>query len=478
MKDRALDEAPAPFSAPPEPVPEPEPAEPAPPRLSGRTLELAAMSPGRATLELAWPGIIEQLIRASGQPIAFAMVGRFGAVATAAVGASGQFLFLLFPIWGALSTGTVALIARRLGEGRPGAAADAARQSVVLATALGIVSGGAFVVAARPLLALIGADPEVIDAAAPYLAIIGGLNVFQTVAIICLNAMRAAGDTRTPMFITLIGSALTVALTFALVFGAGFGVIGAAYAQVVASVVFAVATVAMLWRGRADIRLGGGSWRYRSDIVRSLMAVSLPSVAETLLFSVGILALGGIVFRFGTDAYAAHQIVSSVEALSFLPCVGFSAAASALVGQSLGMHLPARATSVGWAATRMAAFWTSAMGLAFAVVPAFFLGLFTSSADVVSAGIGAMIVVGIAQPFQAVIFTLGGALRGAGDTRYTLALTIFNWFVVRFPLAIVLGLMLGWGLAGVWAAVAIDYAVRAALMARRFHGGAWQRRRV
>ncbi|MBI2325465.1 MAG: MATE family efflux transporter, partial [Chloroflexi bacterium] len=115
---------------------------------------------------------------------------------------------------------------------------------------------------------------------------------------------------------------------------------------------------------------------------------------------------------------------------------------------------------------------------AFAIFPAFFLGLFTSSPEVVVAGIGAMIVVGIAQPAQAVIFTIGGALRGAGDTRYTLALTTLNWFVVRLPLAVFLGLILGWGLIGVWVAVAIDYGVRAGLMARRFASGVWSRRNI
>jgi putative MATE family efflux protein len=475
VTEHALDE---PISGLPEPIPEPEPAEGALPEISARALELAALSPGRAALELAWPGIIEQLIRASSQPIAFAMVGRFGAAATAAVGASSQFLFLMFPVWGALSTGTVALIARRTGEGKTSAAVAAARQSLVLATVLGVVSGALFVVFARPLLLLIGADADVVDLAAPYLAVVGGLNVFQTVSIIGLNAMRAAGDTRTPMWVTLAGSIIVVALTYVLVYPGGHGVIGAAWAQVIASVAFAIVTVALLWQGRASLRLAGGDWRIRGDTIRSLMGVSLPSVGETLLFSVGILALGGIVFRFGTDAYAAHQIISSVEALSFLPCVGFSVAASALVGQSLGMHDPKRAMTVGWAATRMAAYWTSAMGLAFVLFPSFFVGLFTSSSSVVSAGTSAMIVVGIAQPAQAFIFTLGGALRGAGDTRYTLALTVFNWFVVRAPLAVILGIVLGWGLVGVWVAILVDYVVRGGLLARRFHSGKWTLRKI
>lgn len=474
--DRVLDD-PEPLAFTPEPVPEPV-AEPraAPP--SARALELAGLTPRQATFELAWPGIVEQLFRASGGTVTFAIVGQLGAVATAAMGASFQYLFLLFPIWGALSTGTVAVVARRMGQGRPDAASDAVRQSLVLATGLAIVSGVAFVVLAEPLLTLIGASEDVVRTGAPFLALLGGMNILQTLGIIGVNAMRAAGDARAPMWMSLVASLAYVALGYVFVQTLGLGLMGAGYAQLIVNASFLVVTLALLWRGRAGLRLAGGRWTIQRDTARSLLAVSLPSMVETLLFSVGILALGGIVFRFGTEAYAAHQIIGSIEALSFLPCVGFSAAAAALVGQSLGMHDPARAKAVGWAATRMAALWTSVAGISFALLPALFLGLFTSSPEVVNAGIGAMIVIGLAQPAQAIIFTIGGALRGAGDTRYTLALTTFNWFVVRFPLAVLLGLVLEWGLTGVWVAVAVDYTVRAGLMARRFHGGAWARRRV
>jgi putative MATE family efflux protein len=475
--ERVLDD-PEPLAIPPEPVPEPVAEAEAAPLPSPRALELARLTPRQAAFELAWPGIVEQLFRASGGTVTFAIVGQLGAVATAAMGASFQYLFLLFPIWGALSTGTVAVVARRMGQGRPDAAADALRQSLVLATALAVPSGVAFVILAEPLLRLIGAADDVVTAGAPFLALLGGLNILQTIGIIGVNGMRAAGDSRTPMWLSLIGSIAYVVLGLALVRGLGLGLMGAGYAQLVLNALFLAITLALLWRGRAGLRLAGGTWAIQRDTLRSLMSVSLPSMAETLLFSVGILALGGVVFRFGTEAYAAHQIISSIEALSFLPCVGFSAAAAALVGQSLGMRDPTRAKAVGWAATRMAALWTSTAGVAFALLPAFFIGLFTSSPDVVIAGVGAMVVVGIAQPAQAIIFTIGGALRGAGDTRYTLALTILNWFVVRFPLAVFLGIVLGWGLTGVWLAVAIDYAVRATLMARRFAGGAWAKRRV
>jgi MATE family, multidrug efflux pump len=97
---------------------------------------------------------------------------------------------------------------------------------------------------------------------------------------------------------------------------------------------------------------------------------------------------------------------------------------------------------------------------------------------VVIAGIGALAVVGIGQPAQAVIFALGGALRGAGDTRYPLIVSLVNWFLVRLPLAYVFAFVFGLGLTGIWLGVTIDYFVRAALLALRFRSGAWARVRV
>jgi Na+-driven multidrug efflux pump len=170
--------------------------------------------------------------------------------------------------------------------------------------------------------------------------------------------------------------------------------------------------------------------------------------------------------------------VNQVESFSFLPCIGFAGASSALVGQALGMGDPRRAVRSGWAAVRMAFFWATAAGVVFMVVPHFLLGIFTNDQRVVDAGVGALAVIGVGQPAQAVIFTLGGALRGAGDTRFPLIATIVNWFVIRLPLAYVLAFPLGLGLTGVWAGIAADYFVRAGLLAWRFNSGAWQRVRV
>src|SRR5207237_4050031 len=209
------------------------------------------------------------------------------------------------------------------------------------------------------------------------------------------------------------------------------------------SAVICALSVFLLWEGRADLTIRGGAWGLDADLIRSVFSISLPSAAESVLFSVGILALSGFAFRLGTESSAAHQIVNQVESFSFLPCIGFSGAASALVGQALGMGDPGRATRSGWAAVRMAFFWSTAAGVVFMVVPQLLLGVFTNDQGVVQAGAGALAVVGIAQPAPAIIFTLGGALRGGGDTRLPALASVVSWVRGRPPLAYVLGFRLG-----------------------------------
>jgi putative MATE family efflux protein len=445
---------------------------------SRRAAELAALHPTRAALELAWPGIIENVIAAGGQATIFAFVGHLGAAATAGVGAALQFLFLMFPVWRSLAIGTMAHVSRRMGEGRPRAAGDVTRQSIVLGAIAGVGFGVFFVVFAAPLLRLIGAADDVVEVATPILAILGAGSVFQTIWYIGVSAIRAAGDSRTPMWLAILSVALTVPLAFTFIDVLHLGPIGAAYALVTDSAIISALTFLLLWNGRVDLTIRGGAWGIDVPLIRSLFSISLPSAGESMLFSVGILALSGFAFRLGTASSAAHQIVNQVESFSFLPCIGFASVASALVGQALGMNDTKRATRAGWAAVRMAIFWSTLAGIAFMLVPTALLGIFTTDASVIEAGVGAMAVIGIGQPAQAVIFTLGGALRGSGDTRFPLVATIVNWFLVRLPLAYILAFPVGLGLTGVWAAIAADYFLRAALLAWRFNSGAWQRVRV
>ena len=448
------------------------------PAPSARAAQLARLSPARAAIELAWPSIIEQSLTAAGTAIIFAFVGHLGATATAGVGAAGNFLVLMFPAWRSLAIGTIALVSRRMGEGRAHEAADATRQSLMLGGIAGVAFGVFFYFASEPLLRLLGADGEVLAIGVPFLQLLGMANAAATVWLIGTSAMRAAGDTRTPMVLSVASIFLSVCLAYLLIDVFQLGPMGSAYAQATTWVLGMSAMLVILWRGVAGLSIAGGPWHLTMTTIRRIFAISLPSAAESATFSFGILALSGLVFRLGTNEVAAHQIIGQIETFSFFPCIGFAAAASSLVGQSLGMKESARAMSAGWAAARMAAAWSIFVGGMFVLFPATLLGLFTNTNAVVLAGAGALAVVGLGQPAQGIIFAVGGSLRGAGDTRYPLMVSLVNWFLVRLPLSYALAFPFGMGLTGIWLGVTADYFVRAVLLALRFRSGAWARVRV
>ncbi len=163
-----------------------------------------------------------------------------------------------------------------------------------------------------------------------------------------------------------------------------------------------------------------------------------------------------------------------ILALSFLPGFGFAAAAGALVGQHLGARDPALAERSGWVANRLAIYLMSACGLIlfFAAQP--IARLFVSDAEVIADTVSFIHALAAAQPFMAIDFTLGGALRGAGDTRFPLLSVLVAFYGCRLGAAYVAAMVLQLSLPWVWSAVIGDYIARAALKSWRFQSGRWK----
>jgi Na+-driven multidrug efflux pump len=102
----------------------------------------------------------------------------------------------------------------------------------------------------------------------------------------------------------------------------------------------------------------------------------------------------------------------------------------------------------------------SLAGLGFILFPEPILRLYTTDPAVIAAGVAGIRVVGLGQPLQAAAFVLGGALRGAGDTRTTLLVGGVSMWGVRLTCAYVFGLLLGWGIPGIWIGWSADWCVR------------------
>ena len=439
--------------------------------------------PERGFVALAWPSLVENVLLTTMGIISMMMVARLGAAAMAGVGAANQVMNLLIVVFSGLSVGTTALVARRVGAGDRAGARTTLGQSLGLGILLGLAVAVLGVAAADPVLRLMGAAPEVAREGATYLRGVMASTPLLAVMLIGNGSLRGSGDTRTPMGITAVANAANVVVAYPLIFGiAGLpslGVAGAACGVAAARLVGCYLVLRSLGEARSVSPLDLlRKWRPDASVLRPLASIGGPAAGEFGSIQLGMMLFSLIVISLGTSAFAAQQIVFNAANLSMMPGMAFSVAATTLVGQALGASSPSQAERSGWMGALSAAGWMSAMGAVFVIFPEQICALYTSDPEVVRLGAIGLRVVGFGQPLQGVAFALAGALRGAGDTRTTFRIATVSMWIIRLPVAYVLGVLAGLAVTGVWLGWVSDWSFRSVLYGRAFRRGAWKALRV
>ena len=189
---------------------------------------------------------------------------------------------------------------------------------------------------------------------------------------------------------------------------------------------------------------------------------------------VGIVAFVRVVSGLGTVIYAAHQTALSILGLSFNPGQAFGISASTLVGQALGEGKPDEAEALAQQSRRFGAKISGVMGIVFFFFGTQITSLFSTNPEVVTNAGRALRIVGLVQPFQSSQLIYSGAMRGAGDTVFTMITTFICILIIRVSLAKLFVLRLGLGLDGAWYATFIDQFIRWALITWRFKSGKWK----
>lgn len=432
---------------------------------------------------LAMPVILSQILASIVGIIDIAMVGRLGRDAVAAVGYTQQYFNLAQSILFAVGQACVALMARAVGaEDRP-RARTAFAGSLLIATVLATLFSGAVLIAPLFWLELLDAKPDVARTAVAYFRLTLGSMLLLAVSITIEFGFRAVKNTRVAMGIAVVVTLSKTLLNYGLMFGA-FGLprlelLGAGLAtfltQVVALGCFVVAAARS--RDHDVLRLGLADVRRAVGVLRDVARIALPAIGERVILNVAIMTYIAVVSQYDTIEVAVYTIGVRLLSFSWIPGTGFAVAAATLVGQALGRGDRAEATRAGWQAARLALVVAIVLGIAFGLAREPIARAFTSDEAVVAALGPFMLLLALAQPPMGVHFTLGGALRGAGDTWTPLIAAFLGNWGFRVPLAF-LGGRFELDVVWVWAALIADHFARAVWLTISFRRGKWSEKRV
>jgi len=465
-------------------------------QLSGK---LGTLSLPKQVLFLAFWPFLEQIMSMAVGTVDLALAGRLEPehvtlAAVDALGVAGFLNWLMHVVFSAVGTGAAALIARSIGKGRRASARAGLGQAVSLAVLCGLVTGGLMFVFADALASLMNLAPMAHRFCVAYLQIVAVAAAPSAVLFVGAACLRAAGDTRTPFFVMVAVNLTNVVMSILFVYGpaplGGHQVNGIAFGTVCAWVLGCAIILAVLLGRASVLRLHLRRLTlHRVTLVR-IVRVGMPSLFETLggtwLATFIVLIIVGLLQSRvgGAGLIGSHMIAIRIESFSFLPGIALGIAAATLCGQYLGLGDKERAKWAVIYAWLFASIGMGVMGVLFIAVPQWFVLIITDNETIMDAAGPLVQICGLIQFSFAAYMVLSSALRGAGDTRTTMRLTYASVFLIRVPLAYLLGLGVpgtgfdGFGLTGVWIALCFDLFIRGSLFTARFLHRGWMNVKV
>lgn len=425
---------------------------------------------------LTWPVILEMSGMMLAGTLVTAMVGHLGAASLAAVSLAIMVQMASTMVFAAAGTGAAAIVSREAGANNYAAVRAISGQAIMLAGALGTILAALGYIASSVIFLVLDAEPEVAELAGSLLKMMFLFTPFYLVMSVSNSLLRAVGRTIDSLWISTLNNGVNLVVSYLLIYGIGLpqiGAFGAAWGVALGQMLGGTLAVILLVRSPLIGLSFSNVVSFQRSIVERVLRISIPAALEQTAMQGGRITFTFLLVGVGTVQFAGHQIAMQVESISFLPGFGFSVAAMTLVGISLGQGMPQRATRYV-RLTRTIAFWSmSAMGALFFFFSDELTALFITDPEVLYWGSVSVKIAAIEQAPIALNYVMGGALRGAGDTKWPMYVTTIGIWLIRLPLIYLFITVWKYPITLAWWITAADFSVRSMILWWRFGTGRW-----
>jgi putative MATE family efflux protein len=410
------------------------------------------------------------------------LVSWLGKEAMAGVGLADSFNMVIISFFAAIDLGTTVVVAFSLGKLNRERAEAAARQSLVLMTLFAVLLALLIKFFGVQIIDVIAgsAEPAVKALALDYLTISAWSYPAAAIALIGCGALRGAGNTKIPMLINGGMNILNIVISTALIYGCfgwkGLGFDGAAVGLTISRYIGALAVIYVLMIGfnpRLKITLKSYFTRLNTSILMEVLGIGVPASIESVLFNGGKLLTQIFVAGMGTDVIAGNFIAFSIASMINLPGNSLGSASTIIVGTRLG-----RGQLLQPERQLRHIFWLSTIGLCLlAAITVPFAGIlasfYTKDPDVIHV-VKILVWLNAAfMPFWAASWVLPAGLKGARDARFTMWISLLGMWGARIVAGYTLGVVLGFGVVGIWLGMFMDWIVRGFFFYRRLNSGRW-----
>jgi putative MATE family efflux protein len=424
---------------------------------------------------LAWPTTIANLLLASVGFIQIILASQFSTEATAAVTVSQRIFFLLQAGLFGLSAGVSAIIARSIGANEQLRAGQAFQSAMLLSFILSLLMAICCYIYALDITRWFNLTGETQKVSVVLIKWICLFSPIYSINIIIAGSLRATGDVFHPLLLAIVSSIGNASGCYLFSTGSlgfpNFGVEGLVIGGVMGSLLTLI-IYTILWRINYLALIYPTQSKYRKKTLL-LLKIGMPSALEQVLIQVGFVIFTIAVASYGSDVLAAYGLGLNVLTLILITSLAFSMSGAIIVGQYLGRNEPNIAYQQGWRAWRICVIFMSIFGLIFLIFNQQIASLLTLDSQVQMYTAKFLLIIAFSMPFIATDFTIGGAIRGAGETTYPLIVSVITLCIVRIILPFVF-IKFQLSIFSLFVLIGADFLIKAIFMTWYFQQKKWQ----
>ncbi len=426
---------------------------------------------------LAWPIFVEQGLRVLIGTVDMFMVSHLGDDAVAGVGVASQVFTFFIIIFAFIGIGSSVVITHYLGA-RDRAGADRITMTAIAAnTWIGVGASLLVLAFSEPMLAAMGLGAGPMSFAKPFLLLMGGTLFFEAMNGAIAATLRAHTHTRDAMWVTAGQNVLNVIGNCLLLFGLfGFpklGVVGVGISGIVSRAAATVALWFLLeWRTHLKVRVRD-FFRFQREKLGAILHIGLPAAGEHTSWWVAFMVITRFCAELGDGPLATQQYVMTIVRWVILMNVSIGLGTEILTGLLIGAGRFQDAYDGLLRSVKLGLRCAMLGAVVLAVGAPWILGWFTRDPAIIAAGVVLLRMGLLIEPGRVFNVVVINSLRATGDARFPVLVGLVVMWGVWVFLSWLLGLKLGWGMPGIWIAMACDEWTRGLLMYWRWRKWKW-----
>lgn len=423
----------------------------------------------RFALPLLIGNLLQQLYNVTDSVI----VGQFlGKEALAAVSASFFIYYFIISLVIGIGSGTTVVISQFYGAKRFDELQKAFSSFFIFMLVAGVLLSIIGIIFAEPMFRLTNTPEEVIPQAVLYFRIyVGGTFLFVTFNSI-ISILRGVGESVRPMLFILLTTVLNVILDLVFIAVFHWGIEGAARATVIAQGIGMCVALAYINNTHPLLSIKKKDLVFDTSLFKEGLRIGLPTSVQQCAISLGLIALLGIVNSFGTETLTAYGAAGKIDTIIIQAVLTLSGALAAFCGQNIGARRLDRVRE----GVRFAMLVNIVLGLATFTAIYFFgdtmMLAFTNDPEVIAIGQEYLLIIGGFFIVHGGLNVFNGALRGAGDTLFTMVVSLTCLWLIRIPLAYWFSSI--WGRVGIWWAIGASLCIGLAVTYIYYRLGFWK----